>query len=64
MNKNCYVCGKTKLSKGEIGITKKLIGEKTSIFYCLPCLAETLEVNIDFLKEKIDEYKTGGCTMF
>ena len=30
----CYVCGKTPLTKDEIGITKKLIDKKTTQFYC------------------------------
>ena len=61
---NCYTFGKEDLSKNEIGITKKLIGEKIGYFYCLECLAEYLEVDIDFLNEKIKEYKEGGCGMF
>ena len=39
-SKKCYVCGKSPLSKDEVGITKKLIDKKTVNFYCLTCLAE------------------------
>lgn len=60
----CYVCGKDHLSKDEVGITKKLIGRKTKVFYCLPCLADYLEVSEEELLEKIEEFKNEGCTLF
>ena len=63
-NKACYVCGKAPLTKDEIGITKKLIDKKTKKFYCLPCLAESLEVTEEELLAKIEEFKNEGCTLF
>lgn len=60
----CYVCGKRDLSKDEIGITKKLMGKNVKEFYCLPCLAESLEVTVEELEEKIEEFKNEGCTLF
>lgn len=63
-NKKCYVCGKTPLSKNEIGLTKKLIDKKTDKFYCLSCLADYLEVTEDELLAKIEEFKEEGCTLF
>lgn len=62
--KKCYVCGKTPLTKDEIGITKKLIDKKTVNFYCLPCLAEYFEVEEEELVAKIEEFKNEGCTLF
>ena len=62
--KKCYVCGKTPLSKDEVGITKKLIDKKTKTFYCLSCLAEQLEVSEEELLAKIEEFKEEGCTLF
>ena len=62
--KKCYVCGKSPLSKDEIGLTKKLIDKKTVIFYCLPCLVESLEVTEEELLAKIEEFKEEGCTLF
>ncbi len=62
--KKCYVCGKEPLTKDEIGITKKLIDRKTKTFYCLPCLAESLEVTEEELLAKIEEFKDEGCTLF
>jgi predicted nucleic-acid-binding Zn-ribbon protein len=60
----CYVCGKPNLSKDEIGITKKLIDKKTKDFYCLSCLADFLEVTEEELRDKIEEFKYEGCTLF
>lgn len=60
----CYVCGKEKLSKDEVGITKKLIGKDTNKFYCIPCLAEFLEVTTQDLLDKIEEFKDEGCVLF
>lgn len=60
----CYVCGKENLSKDEIGITKKLLGKNTKVFYCLSCLAEYLEVSEEELQDKINEFKDEGCILF
>jgi hypothetical protein len=60
----CYVCNKAPLSKNEIGLVKKLIDKKSDKFYCLGCLAETLEVTEEELLEKIEEFKDEGCTLF
>lgn len=63
-DKKCYVCGKSPLSKNEIGLTKKLIDKKTDKFYCLACLAEYLEVTEEELLAKVEEFKAEGCTLF
>ena len=62
--KKCYVCGKTPLTKNEIGLTKKLIDRKAMSFYCIDCLAEYLEVTSEELQAKIEEFKEEGCTLF
>ena len=62
--KKCYVCGEKPLSKDEIGLTKKLLDKKAVNFYCLPCLAESLEVTEEELLAKIEEFKEDGCTLF
>ena len=63
-HKVCYVCGKENLSKNEIGLTKKLLNRNANRFYCVDCLAEYLEVDSEFLLEKVEEFKTQGCTLF
>lgn len=62
--KSCVSCGKERLSKNEIGITMKLIGENTTVFYCTECLADYLEVTVDDIKDKIEEFKEQGCKLF
>lgn len=62
--KTCYVCGKTPLSKDEVGLTKKLIDRKSQIFYCISCLADYLEVTPEELLAKVEEFKEEGCTLF
>lgn len=64
IEKSCYVCNKHPLEKNEIGLVKKLIGKKSDKFYCLSCLAESLEVTEEELMDKIEEFKEEGCTLF
>ena len=64
MRKNCYACGKKNLSKNEIGLTKKLLDMDSKQFYCLECLAEYLEVDVEFLIARIQEFKEQGCDLF
>jgi len=62
--KKCYVCGKEPLTKNEVGLSKKLIARNTTVFYCLACLAEYLEVTEEELLAKIEDFKREGCTLF
>ncbi len=65
MNKQaCVSCGKDPLQKNEIGINKKLLGEKTKAFYCLDCLADYLGVTVQDIEDKIEEFKEQGCKLF
>lgn len=61
--KTCCECGKT-LKKDEIALTRKLIDIDTEEFYCLDCLAEYIGCSVQDLKEKIQEFKEQGCTLF
>ena len=60
----CISCGKNDLSKDEIGINLKLICEGTKNFYCLDCLADVLDVSVQDILDKIEEFKDAGCTLF
>ncbi len=62
--KQCYICGKKPLSKNEIGLVKKIIDKKSERFYCIPCMADILEVTEEELIDKIEEFKDEGCTLF
>lgn len=64
MSKECIACGKNALSKNEIGINIKLLGEETEVFYCMDCLAEFLEVSVQDILDKIEEFKEEGCKLF
>jgi hypothetical protein len=63
--KTCQYCQKA-LSRDEIGLSKKLFEPETkrSKFTCLSCMAEILEVTIDDLLAKIEEFKAAGCKLF
>lgn len=61
--KLCCDCGRT-LKRDEIALTQKLIGVDTEEFYCLDCLAEYIGCTVQDLKEKIQEFKEQGCTLF
>lgn len=56
--KNCIACGKEPLTKDEIGINKKLLGEQVDSFYCIDCLADYLEVDTQDLLDKIELIKS------
>jgi biotin operon repressor len=60
----CVCCGKTIAEKDIIGINKKMLGEKITDFYCLDCLANYLECSPQELLDKIEEFKSEGCTLF
>lgn len=60
----CRSCRKAPLSKDEVGICKKLLGEDTETFMCLDCLAAYLDCDVDALLEKIEEFKDEGCVLF
>lgn len=64
MKISCISCQKKDLDKDTIGINKKLLGESIDTFYCLNCLADFLDVTVEDLLDKIEEFKEEGCTLF
>lgn len=60
----CVACGVSNLSKNTIGINKKLLGMDIENFYCLDCLACYLDVTVEELLDKIEEFKEEGCRLF
>lgn len=60
----CVSCGKEPLEKNEIGINKKLLGEQVTAFYCIDCLADYLEVSVQDILDKVEEFKEQGCKLF
>ena len=61
---DCFICGKENLTRNEIGLNKKLIGQDIEKFHCMDCLAEYLEISKEDLLERIQEFKYSGCTLF
>ena len=61
--KTCLECNK-ELVKDEIGLNKKLLGKDIEKFYCMDCLADFLNVTVEELLDKIEEFKEEGCELF
>lgn len=59
----CMNCGR-ELTYNEIGAHKKFAGRSSTRFLCLDCLAGRLDVPVELLQRKIEEYKKQGCTLF
>ncbi len=59
----CCVC-EACLGKNEIGLNKKLINKKAVKFFCLDCLTAHLDVSVEDLLAKIEDFKNEGCTLF
>ncbi len=64
MKINCVSCFKEDIDKDTIALNKKLLGLNIERFYCLDCLAEFLNVTVEELLDKIEEFKEEGCTLF
>ena len=60
----CFVCGKTDLSKDEVGLNKKMLGRDIKQCYCLDCFAEYFDVTTNELLAKVEEFKEQGCLLF
>ena len=59
---HCISCGKKPLTKDEIGINKKLLDADS--FYCMDCLANYLDADIQDILDKIEEFREQGCELF
>ena len=59
----CKKCGAI-VSLDEIGLHKKLCGKMSESFCCINCLAEHFEVSRELLREKIEQFREMGCSLF
>ena len=59
----CIQCGK-ELSHNEIGAHKRFVNRSSTRFLCKKCLAVKLDVTIEMIDRKIEEFKQQGCTLF
>ena len=64
MKITCEVCGCDIVEKDVIALNKKLFNKDITTFSCLKCMADNLEVTEDDLRDKIEEFKEEGCTLF
>ena len=60
---SCTACGR-ELTPDEIALTKKLVSRGAESFLCLSCLAKKFAVSEELLREKIDQFRQMGCTLF
>lgn len=58
----CQICDSV-LKKDEVALSIKLFGKDSSKF-CLTCISHQLDVTVEDLKERIEEYKSEGCELF
>ena len=56
-------CGR-ELTKDEKALTKKLISRGAESFLCLTCLSAHFGVSEELLRDKIDQFRHMGCTLF
>ena len=59
----CFRCGMP-LSFNEIGAYRKFINRGSTRFLCKPCLAQELNISVETIDRKIEQFKAQGCTLF
>ena len=59
----CKIC-EGEVDKIAIGLTKKLLVKESKRFYCLDCLSAYLDVAVEDLFAKAEEFREEGCTLF
>lgn len=62
-NGYCIKCG-AKLNGDDVGAHKKLINRGAEEFMCVPCLASYFGVTEQTVRDKIEEFRKMGCTLF
>ncbi|MBO4326004.1 MAG: hypothetical protein J5950_01885 [Clostridia bacterium] len=60
---HCIKCG-SGLGRDDAGAHKKFINRGASLFLCISCLADYMNVSEAFLREKIEHFRSMGCTLF
>ena len=52
------------MKKDWVALNKKLIGRNVKEFLCLACMADDFDCTEEDLRDKIEEFKEQGCTLF
>ena len=50
----CHNCPEKVLDKDTVALNLKLLGREIIDFYCLECMAESLDVTVQDLRDKIE----------
>ncbi len=64
MKNKCVACGTENMDKNTLGLNKKLLGTGIKNYYCMDCLADYLDVTVEELLDKVEEFKDEGCKLF
>lgn len=64
MEERCYRCGRTGLSRDEIGLNRKVVNRAVERFLCLSCLAAEFGESEAALVAYADRLREQGCTLF
>ena len=63
MQNKCIQCTR-ELTPDDVGATKKLINRGSTEFMCIPCLAKKFGVTVERIEEKVEYWRSMGCTLF
>ena len=64
MKNKCVACGTENMDKNTLGLNKKLLGTGIKNYFCMDCLADYLDVTVEELLDKVEEFKDEGCKLF
>ena len=59
----CCMC-ESKLDKNTVGLNKKFHGRKLTKHFCMSCLSVHLDISLEDLLAKIEDFKRQGCALF
>jgi uncharacterized protein YlaI len=59
----CCICEVT-LDKNTVELNKKFHGRKITKYFCMNCLSTHLDISVEDLLAKIEDFKNQGCTLF
>lgn len=52
------------LTHNEIGAYKKFVNRGSTSYLCISCLSNRLDIPENFILQKIEHFKSQGCTLF
>ena len=59
----CCIC-ESKLDKNTIGLNKKFYGRKVARYFCMNCLSAHLDMSVEDLLARIEDFRRQDCTLF